>query len=637
MRFAVMFAFACLLFSAPVAAQEPQRLALLIGNQDYPADVGALNRPLEDVAILADALEAAGFEVTIAQDQTRDAMFDAVFAFADALSAAGPGATGFFYYAGHGAAGPDGANYIIPAGASVSSARHLISRGVEVDALIAQLSDALPEGGETGPALFFVFDACRNTLRLGDRSVGGEGRGFTVARERPGLFIAHSTLAGEFAPDDGAYARALAAEIRRPGQRAGRAFELANRAVARTRERTAVPSVANALLHDVCFISCPGEAGGAAPANASVIDDETFARAAIEGAEALRAYLILFPAGGHIAEARALLDELGADADASGDDAEALSATLEAIDTLDPFFDLNDALEQIVTLHGFDALTRAARNGDGRAAFLTGAAYQSGTFAPQNDERAYGLFSEGCARDYPPACISLATLMLTGTGGAQNQAEARRHFESACDAGYADGCRNLGLVYFNAIGVEADENRAFELVRRACDLRHPLSCDTLSYFYGAGVGAPQDLDESLRLMRYACTEGIVTSCHNLGVVYQGEQALERDVVQSARFHAMACDLGGAGNCNIAAWLYATSTDEAARNGAEAVRLARAAVDAEPLNMEYRDTLAAAYAEAGDFESAIREQSVIVEASRGARPEFQARLSFYLAGRPFRED
>ena len=43
-------------------AQE-KRTALLIGNKDYKAGIGALTKPLNDIRIVGEALKAVGFEV----------------------------------------------------------------------------------------------------------------------------------------------------------------------------------------------------------------------------------------------------------------------------------------------------------------------------------------------------------------------------------------------------------------------------------------------------------------------------------------------------------------------------------------------------------------------------------------------
>jgi Caspase domain len=52
----------------PVAAHEPARLALLIGNDAYVNEIGKLANPHNDVAVLEQALKGLGFEVTVVRD-----------------------------------------------------------------------------------------------------------------------------------------------------------------------------------------------------------------------------------------------------------------------------------------------------------------------------------------------------------------------------------------------------------------------------------------------------------------------------------------------------------------------------------------------------------------------------------------
>src|SRR5262245_50205162 len=90
-----------------------KRLALLIGNQAYSPEIGRLVNPHNDVALLEKALKGLQFEVTSVRDAGLATLHQAINAYARRVRAAGPGAIGFFYYAGHGAA-DGGTNYLIP-------------------------------------------------------------------------------------------------------------------------------------------------------------------------------------------------------------------------------------------------------------------------------------------------------------------------------------------------------------------------------------------------------------------------------------------------------------------------------------------------------------------------------------------
>ena len=86
-----------------------------------------------------------------------------------------------------------------------------------------------------------------------------------------------------------------------------------------------------------------------------------------------------------------------------------------------------------------------------------------------------------------------------------------------------------------------------------------------------------------------------------------------------------------------AWLYATCPDPAFRNGKQAVADATAACKIDSWdNWDYIDTLAAAYAETGDFKNAIKfEEKAIRKGGREDTKSAQARLALYQQQRPFR--
>jgi tetratricopeptide (TPR) repeat protein len=87
-----------------------------------------------------------------------------------------------------------------------------------------------------------------------------------------------------------------------------------------------------------------------------------------------------------------------------------------------------------------------------------------------------------------------------------------------------------------------------------------------------------------------------------------------------------------------AWLLATCPDAAHRNGAEAVASATRAIQrAGAPGREWLDILAAAHAEASQFELAVRcQEQVLSHCSPPSRAEQQARLDLYRAGQPYRE-
>src|SRR5215813_9372982 len=103
---------------------------------------------------------------------------------------------------------------------------------------------------------FVVFDACRNNLG----GVRG-AKGFVPVAEKPGMLIAFSTAPGTTASDQGEnsgpYARALAAELVRPGNHSDLFFELRTR-VATSTAHEQIPWTQDGLMRRVYF----GDRGG---------------------------------------------------------------------------------------------------------------------------------------------------------------------------------------------------------------------------------------------------------------------------------------------------------------------------------------------------------------------------------------
>jgi tetratricopeptide (TPR) repeat protein len=87
-----------------------------------------------------------------------------------------------------------------------------------------------------------------------------------------------------------------------------------------------------------------------------------------------------------------------------------------------------------------------------------------------------------------------------------------------------------------------------------------------------------------------------------------------------------------------AWLLATCPDARLRDGKKAVQLAQQGLKLED-QPALHDALAAAYAELGQFDDAVREQEKAIEQNKDGRQEgwtgAEARLELYKKGSPFR--
>ena len=88
--------------------------------------------------------------------------------------------------------------------------------------------------------------------------------------------------------------------------------------------------------------------------------------------------------------------------------------------------------------------------------------------------------------------------------------------------------------------------------------------------------------------------------------------------------------------NNLAWLLATSPEPSVRNGVKAIALATQAIgNKRPPDPKLMDSLAAAYAEVGSFENAVRIQRYVSTKTDGEHTGIEERLKLYLENKPYR--
>ena len=194
------------------AAAAAARVALVVGNGDYAAEIGKLKNPTSDAKMMADTLTGLGFEVALVTDADQKAMKRAIREFGQNLRATGPNGIGLFYYAGHGVQ-VDGENFLLPIGAEIQAEGDVELEAVSASSILSQMQVA-------GNAVNLVFlDACRNTPLT--RSFRSGSRGLARVDAPRGSFVGYSTAPGDVSVDgessNSPYALALVEELNTPG------------------------------------------------------------------------------------------------------------------------------------------------------------------------------------------------------------------------------------------------------------------------------------------------------------------------------------------------------------------------------------------------------------------------------------
>src|SRR5437588_4784163 len=102
--------------SAPNAEPTEKRIALVIGNAGYRT--GTLATSANDAGLIAQTLQAAGFDVVGARDLDQDSLRRAFRDFLEKASSSEPDTVAFVYLAGYGLQF-EGENYFVPVDASI--------------------------------------------------------------------------------------------------------------------------------------------------------------------------------------------------------------------------------------------------------------------------------------------------------------------------------------------------------------------------------------------------------------------------------------------------------------------------------------------------------------------------------------
>jgi TPR repeat protein len=321
----------------------------------------------------------------------------------------------------------------------------------------------------------------------------------------------------------------------------------------------------------------------------------------------------------------------------------------------------------------------AAKGGQRDAQTMLGDFYARGTVGPKNIERAIELLRAAAAQGAPRAQSLLGWIYSGGGGGKRDEAEAFKWLVAAArqEDGYA--LLRLSEFYSRGIVVAADQSRARRLLVRAAELgestavkaawqvllvgrpedrNSPLgmhfltkaahaddahSAYVLGREYLTGRDVPRDHPRAVRWFKRAATAQHalaslwLSEMHAKGLGVQQDAARAEEMLQTALRSATIRDK------NHFSWTLVVNPDAQLRNSALAIRVLEPALAAEQQKSPaHLDTLAAAYAEHGEFDKAVATQLEAIRTWQRTRPtesapDMEQRLQLYRASKLYRED
>jgi len=244
-------------------------------------------------------------------------------------------------------------------------------------------------------------------------------------------------------------------------------------------------------------------------------------------------------------------------------------------------------------------------------------------------------------QEHPMALYLLGQLYFSGQGGVEADAELGwKLYTRAAELGYAPASAEAGRHLLVDDATADDVQRGLYFLNKSASSGYAPGEYYLAKVYLAGRHVTLDGSAAAQWLTRASERDYGPATFWLAELYAKGLGVEPDSARAAELRQRVLPTMPVGVRNGFAWELAVSPTAELRDGAFAVEIMEG-VTAERPSPAYIDTLAAAYAEAGRFEDAVREQQRAIEAlERDAPPEtrdvFLERLDLYRSSQPYRE-
>jgi uncharacterized caspase-like protein len=227
------------------AAKGTSRIALVIGNGNYPDASAPLAQPINDARALSAALRKNGFDVDVVEDASKDDMSRAISRLKSKIR---PDSVVMLFFGGYGVqVGRE--SYMIPVDATIWKESDVRRNGFSIE----QVLHVMQEQGAR--AKLVVVDASRRNPY--ERRFRTFSHGLAPINAPDNALILSSATPGKVADDsDGQYSVLMAEllnNINAQAEGAETVFNKTRIAISRASDGEQVPSVSSSLSEDVTF------------------------------------------------------------------------------------------------------------------------------------------------------------------------------------------------------------------------------------------------------------------------------------------------------------------------------------------------------------------------------------------------
>jgi len=226
-------------------ARAPSKIALVIGNGNYPDAAAPLEQPINDARALSASLRRNGFDVDVVEDASRDDMARAIDRLKGKIKR---DSVVMLFFGGYGIEARQ-ENYMIPVDATIWKESDVRRNGVSVESVLRMIKE------QGAKAKLVVVDASRRNPY--ERRFRSYSHGLAPINSSDNSLILTSATPGKVADDSMGATSVLVTELlnnlNAQTASAEAVFNKTRAAITRASEGEQVPAVSSSLSEEVTF------------------------------------------------------------------------------------------------------------------------------------------------------------------------------------------------------------------------------------------------------------------------------------------------------------------------------------------------------------------------------------------------